>query len=324
MNLLITGGTGFFGKSILRYLAFSNQKPSCSDVSITLLSRHPEKFICEYGYLLERLNATVQYGDILQRESLPWEKNFSHVLHAAADSSLGPSLDSMSRYDQIVSGTRNILDLALNTKAKRFLLTSSGAVYGAQPQDLIAIPEGYLGMPDPLDAINAYGVAKRTAEHLCALYYKKFGLNFSIARCFAFVGQDLPLDIHFAIGNFISDALKNSSIEVKGDGSPLRTYLNQNDLAEWLIKILLDGRPGEAYNVGSDEKISIRDLAYLVRDIIAPHKKVSIIGTPSLEIRNRYVPDISKVRAEFNLQVKISLRDSIAQVQETLSIGKKL
>ena len=162
---------------------------------------------------------------------------FTHVLHAAADSTLGPQRSPLQRYDQIVDGTRNLLDFAVACGVQRFLLTSSGGVYGPQPEDMAKIPEDWLGMPDPLNPANAYGVGKRAAEHLCALYHATHGIDTVIARCFAFVGEDLPLDVHFAIGNFIRDALWAEEIIVGGDGTPLRSYLDQRDLAQWLFDL---------------------------------------------------------------------------------------
>ena len=118
---------------------------------------------------------------------------------------------------------------------RRFLLTSSGGVYGPQPPDMKYMPESHNGMPDPLNPAHAYSVAKRCAEHLCALYRDQHGLEPVIARCFAFVGRDLPLDVHFAIGNFIRDALYSREIVVSGDGSAIRSYMDQRDLAAWLL-----------------------------------------------------------------------------------------
>jgi len=159
----------------------------------------------------------------------------------------------------------------------------------------------------------AYGVAKRGAEHLCALYRHAYGLETVVARCFAFVGPDLPLDVHFAIGNFIRDALTADAITVGGDGSPLRSYLDQRDLAEWLSVLLLKGRSGHAYNVGSDQSIRIGDLAHLVRDTLSPGKPVHIKGVPDArQHRNIYVPDITKAKTELGLRVSVSLTDAIA------------
>ena len=192
------------------------------------------------------------------------------------------------------------------------LLTSSGAVYGAQPPYLDRLPEDWHGMPDPLNAAHAYGVAKRAAEHLCSLYSETFGLHTVIARCFAFVGPDLPLSAHFAIGNFIRDALWCDAINVSGDGTPLRSFLDQRDLARWLITLLLHGQFGQAFNVGSDHVLSIADLAHLVRDTRAPDKSVQLLGQPLPNgSRNLYVPDIQKAQSALGLRVDISLKDSI-------------
>lgn len=307
MQVLLTGGTGFFGISLLRHLeTVKGYRPR-----LTVLSRDPEKFCNRYPDLFDL--ASWIRGDILDPKSLPMGQQFSHVIHAAADSTLGPELTPLQRYEQIVTGTMNVLELAVSAGAKRFLLTSSGGVYGPQPCGMAAIPEDYCGMPDPLNPQNVYGVAKRAAEHLCALYQDKHGIETIAARCFAFVGRDLPLDVHFAIGNFIRDALWRDEITVSGDGTAIRSYLDQRDLAVWLLALLEKGKPGCAYNVGSDRPIKIAELAQLVKDTISPGKKVSILRKPSAIDTGRsiYVPNILRVRKELGLNVKVSLEDAI-------------
>ena len=318
MKLLLTGGTGFFGRSLLRqYL--SSCVPAQS--SVLVLSRNPLEFLAKYPEFSGHSSISFVRGDIQERESLPWDYDFTHVLHAAADSTIGPSLTPLRRYDQIVQGTRNILDLAIVTGASRCLLTSSGAIYGPTPADLHFIPEDYPGSPLVGEPSTAYGQAKRAAEHLCALYREAHGLETVIARCFAFVGPDLPLNAHFAIGNFIRDALTAKSITVTGDGMPLRTYLDQADLAHWLFTLLECGLSGEAYNVGSDEIISIAELANLVRDVLAPEKPVQILANPdSSSTRNRYVPDIRKAQQGLGLEVQVALADSIRRTGEACSL----
>ena len=251
-------------------------------------------------------------GDVLDLKTLHKGQNFTHVLHAAADSTLGPRIAPLQRYDQIVDGTRNVMNLAVAAGASRFLFISTGGVYGPQPLGMERIPEDYHWMPDPLNPANAYSVAKRAAEHLCALYQDKHELEIVVARCFAFVGPDLPLNVHFAIGNFIRDALTRDAIEVAGDGLPLRTYLDQDDLAHWLLTLLRRGPPGEAYNVGSNEVVSIAALAHLVRDLLAPDKPVRILGQQQdTQGRNRYIPDIRKAERELGLRVTVPLAEAI-------------
>lgn len=318
MKLLLTGGTGFFGKALLRHwLAACEAGQPVPDV--TLLSRDPRRFAMRHPEFAALPWLRLHGGDILAPASLPAGEAFTHVLHAAADSTLGPQLTPLQRHDQIVAGTRNLLDYAVARSIPRFLLTSSGGVYGRQPPDMAQIPETYCGMADPLRTENAYSVAKRSAEHLCALYQAQYGVQTVMARCFSFVGQDLPLNVHFAIGNFLRDALFRGEIVVRGDGSPIRSYMDQRDLALWLDVLLREGRAGEAYNVGSDAAISIADLAHRIRDWLAPAKRVHIVNanngcnvlSQSDNLRNRYVPSIAKVQAQLGLQLQFSLENAV-------------
>ena len=322
-HILLTGGTGFFGKSILRYWAHQEQL-GFQIPNVTLISRSPEIFSNQYPLLVSPPWLQMIKADICDFSSLPQGLSFTHVLHAAADSTDGSRMSPKDRFDQIVSGTRNILKLAVNSGAKRFLLTSSGGAYGPQPADMPAIPETYNAMPDPLSVANTYGIAKRQAEHLCAQYSHQYGLETIIARCFAFVGEDLPKNAHFAIGNFIRDALERSEITVNGNGSPIRSYMHQSDLAHWLLTLLQFGSSNNAYNVGSDEAISIADAAHLVRDILAPTKQVHIKGAPLADNvdRNRYVPDISKAKLELGLEVTVPLAQAIKLSASTSSTPK--
>lgn len=310
MKLLLTGGTGFFGRALLKLFV------STQPVEVTLLTRSPADFLNAYPQWAALPWLRLQAGDVTRADSLAplvRHERFTHVLHAACDSTNTGGMTPLQRVDQIVTGTRNLLDLAARLGVPRFLLTSSGAVYGPQPPDLSSIPETYLGMPDPMLIGSAYGVAKRQAEHLCALYAESHGLETVVARCFAFVGEDLPLGAHFAIGNFIRDALERPAIHVEGNGRPLRSYMCQTDLARWLLALLQYGNASEAYNVGSNQAVSIEQLANLVRDTLAPDKPVDVRGRVQADNtqRQRYIPDITKARQSLGLEVQVSLQDAI-------------
>lgn len=314
MSLFLTGGTGFFGRALLRCLVGADRCGTNPFANVTVLTRSPPGFLSRHLEFADLPWLSFHAGDMLAgMAGFPTGQAFSHVLHAAADSTLGPQLAPLDRHEQIVAGTRNALEFAVRARARRFLLTSSGGAYGAQPSDLERIPEGHHGMPDPMSAENAYGVSKRVAEHLCALYGHKHGIETVVARCFAFVGPDLPLNAHYAIGNFIRDALECPEIVVNGNGTPVRSYLYQDDLAEWLLTLLMKGEPSQAYNVGSDEAVTIAELAHLVRDCLAPAKPVRVMGLAGADaaLRNRYVPDIGKARTQLGLTVGIPLREAI-------------
>lgn len=309
-HVMLTGGTGFFGKALLRHWS-DQQRAGCGVPRVTVLSRSPTKFLTSHPHFADLAWLDWVKADIMDVDSLPKQKRFSHVLHAAADSTLGPLLTPRQKFAQIVDGTRNVLDCALRCGAKRFLLTSSGAVYGQQPPDCPELPEDWRGAPDAMNPAHAYGEAKRAAENMCATYGYEFGLETIVARCFAFVGPDLPLDAHFAIGNFIHDALYSEAITIQGDGSPVRSYLDQSDLSRWLPVLLSQARGGQAYNVGSNEAISLNELASLVRDLLAPQKTIHIQNNAPASPRSRYVPSIDKAFNELGLGVTVTLAQAI-------------
>ena len=223
--------------------------------------------------------------------------------------------DPLQVFDVNVEGARRVLEFARRSGVRRFLFTSSGAVYGRQPADLDRIPEDFSGGPNPIDTQSAYGIpgeAKRAAESLCALYALQFGLETMVARCFAFIGPHLPLDGKFAVGNFIRDALRGSTIQVKGDGTPYRSYLYAADLAIWLWTILFRGHPAQAYNVGSETGMTIGEVAQAVRDSVTPPPPVQIGQPPNpSQPSSRYVPCTLKARTELGLRETVDLRDGI-------------
>ena len=216
------------------------------------------------------------------------------------------------KFDTVVEGTRHTLDFAVQCHARKFLLTSSGVVYGKQPSGMTHVSEDYCGAPDPADPNSAWGESKRAAEFLCAYYSRKHGIETKIARCFAFVGPYLPLDIHYAIGNFIRDALNGGPIYVSGDGTPYRSYLYAADLAIWLWTILFRSTPGEAYNVGSEDAITIRDLAFLVAASFPNSPKVVIAKSCAPgQTADRYVPSVKKARESLGLNSWIKLKEAL-------------
>lgn len=311
--IFLTGGTGFFGRSLLRHWIECKEAGTFTE-EVAILTRNPKSFLDAYPEFFGLSWLKFFKGDVLDNATFPNEIEIHKIIHAATESTNGALLTPFQMYNDITTGTINMLNFAVKKNVERFLLTSSGAVYGPQPNSIDKIPEEYLGRPDSLLPSSAYGLGKSVAEHLCCLYQDRYDLQTVIARCFAFVGQDLPLNAHYAVGNFINDALYRKEINVAGDGSPLRSYMNQSDLARWLMCIIDEGSAGHAYNVGSEEVISISDLAYLVRDILSPDKKVVFKNLqPSFRGRNKYIPDISKARRELGLEIHLGLNQSISQ-----------
>jgi dTDP-glucose 4,6-dehydratase len=308
-NIFITGGTGFIGKWLLETLLAANHDLKL-DLCITVLSRDPENFFSEAPKFATLPEFKFIKGEV-ENFRFP-EGDYTHLIHAATDASAKLNENNpLKMFEVIVSGTRRVLDFCLEKKIKRCLFLSSGAVYGAQPWDLLNTPEEWSGAPDCLNAVNAYGEAKRAAEMLCAIYAKQFGLEISIARIFALLGPYLPLDAHFAAGNFISNALKKEKIIIKGNGRPIRSYLYPTDLCVMLMTLLLRGPSGRAYNVGSPEGISIADLAETVSRVLGGEGFEILSKDQTGWNAGRYTPDVSRIKTDFGLSPKISLEESI-------------
>ncbi len=246
-RIFITGGTGFFGCWLLESFAWINERLNLG-ASALVLTRKPEAFHKKAPHLATRTDIRFHTGDVRDFD-FPKE-TFSHFIHAATEASAQLNDNHPEiMLDAIVQGTRHTLDFAKACGAQNFLLTSSGAVYGPQPSELTHLPEEFNGGPDITRFQSAYAEGKRMSELLCAIQARQTGLQVKIARCFAFVGPRLPLDAHFAIGNFIRDAMKGGPIKVNGDGTPFRSYLYAGDLMVWLWTILLRGVSNRPYNV---------------------------------------------------------------------------
>ena len=304
-RIFVTGATGFFGIWLLESFAFANKKLNLG-AKLVGLSRDPDAFHAKVPHMAQESSIALHRGDVRDFD-FP-RGSFTHVIHAGTTSSAPVPPSEM--LDTIIRGTKRTLEFAVAAGAKRFLFVSSGAVYGKQPPEMTHIPETYLGSPDPMDPNSAYGEGKRVGELLCAIARQEHGLEATIARCFAFVGPHLPLDAHFAIGNFIRDAMKGEPIKVK-DGTPYRSYLYAADLAVWLWTILFKGLACHPYNVGSEQEITIESLA---KSIVSA-RGGSVAGQPlSLSHSShacRYVPSVRFTHSSLDLNVRIPLVEAI-------------
>jgi nucleoside-diphosphate-sugar epimerase len=308
-SIFITGATGFFGRWLLESFLYVNNKLSLN-AKIVALSRDPDVFLQQYPFYKSETSIRFIKGDV-QNFDFPLG-DFQFIVHAAtdADAKLN-SEDPLLMLDTITAGTMRILDFAKMQPLKSFLLTSSGAVYGKQPADVVHIKEHEGFFIDINNPASAYAEGKRIAELYCSIYHKQYNLPVKIARCFAFVGPYLPLDKHFAIGNFILNGLNNEDIIIKGDGSPYRSYLYAADLTIWLWTILLKGKENVPYNVGSDFSLTIKDTAKAVAESFNNSINYQIIGKPTNLPVQRYVPDICRANTQLGLKVKINLDDAI-------------
>lgn len=294
-RLFITGGTGFFGKSMLDYRLRHPEWP-WAKAEWVILSRAPDRFAASCPRLANQPGVSFVAGDV--RDFAFPSGSFDAIIHAAT--SAVTTLSDAEMTSVIIDGARHVAVFAKKAGCGKMLFTSSGAVYGTRTTPSC---EG-----DECNPATAYGKGKFAVERLLV----DAGFDVRIARCFAFTGPYLNRGIHYAIGNFIQNCLDGKPIVINGDGTPLRSYLYADDLVEWLFAILERGENGRPYNVGSDRAVSIRKLAEIVRNVLGSKSEIIVKGTPKTGERpSVYVPSIDRARCELGLDVKTSLEDAI-------------
>ena len=317
-TFFITGGTGFFGMWLLESFFYINDALGLN-MRAAVLTRDKKSFKRKAPALVGRQDLEFIDGDV---RSFPFpEGPFDFAIHAATEASAKLDQENPNEMsDAIVEGTRHVLEFVQKTGVKKVLFTSSGAVYGPQPSALSHLPEDYLSGVDASNLNSAYARGKHQAEQMCIAGGIAHGYEVKIARCFAFVGPHLPLDSHFAIGNFIGNVLNQEGICVAGNGTPRRSYLYASDLAIWLWTILFSGPTGRPYNVGSDKDISIAELAEMVGRESNPPLPVKILRPTDIPSPvQRYVPSIERAKNELKLEVRIPLKHAISKTINWLS-----
>jgi nucleoside-diphosphate-sugar epimerase len=308
-RIFLTGGTGFIGCWLLEAVRHANVKLN-TGITVRVLTRSDLLFKKKYPELANNGAFSFINGDVCD-EILDFD-SYTHVIHAATDASADLNeTNPLKMFNTVVEGTRRALQFTNRQKSARLLFLSSGAVYGQQPWKIGKVPESWLGGPNCVEPRAAYAEGKRAAEMLCAVYHKQFGLDVVIARIFALLGPYLPLSTHFAAGNFIRDAIDGYTISVNGDGTPQRSYLYASDLIVWLLHILVKARPMQPINVGSEEAISVADLARKISTVIGLGKyeilgKAQIGWNPGI-----YVPDTCLAATQLGLTRTVTLDQAI-------------
>lgn len=309
-RIFITGGTGFFGIWLIESFLWSNQKLGLNG-EIAVLTRDPDRFLRKFPHLRLHKELSLIKGDV-KSVDFP-DANFSYFIHAA---NLTPheqdTKDRARTLTESTTATERILEIASKCKAKSFLFTSSGAIYGKQPEDIPNIGEDSVTEVNSFSELDPYGASKLASENLCKKRAIDFGISCKIARCFTFIGPHLPLNSRFAAGKFIAEALTGGPIRFSSKNEIWRSYLYAADLAVWLWTILIEGVNCRPYNVGSSQPIELHELASLIANQIPGPCGVEFL--PPLDKKAqplRYVPSVKRAELELNLVQRIELDEAV-------------
>jgi dTDP-glucose 4,6-dehydratase len=311
-SFFITGGTGFLGMWLLESFAHANDILQLG-MRAVVLTRDPAAFAQKAPHLVCRSDLEFVAGDVRDFPFPPGR--FDYVIHGATSPSVGNEDGAaQTMREVIIGGTRRVLEFSKPAEGEKFLYISSGAIYGRQPAELSHLPEDFPGADNRAASLTVYGESKLLAEQDCIAYGRQTGCEVKIARCFAFVGPHLPLEAHYAVGNFIGDCLAGRPVRLSGDGTAVRSYLYAADLAVWLWTILFRGARGRPYNVGSADALSMAEIACEVCEALGNTSPV-VFGMKQLEAGspNRYVPDITRAANELGLQKTVCFKDAVCR-----------
>ena len=297
-SLLLIGGTGFLGQSFFDYIN-KNESNGLRLSKIIIISRKRKK-------IKSKIKTSFIVKNITDIKKIPLT---DYIIYAANSSNSNENLKGIYNF-------RNLLKK--DHKKTRILFTSSGAVYGLgktkkkfKENEKISIKrvsnlKGYK---------KDYAKSKVTMEKEFQKLAKK-GFNISIARLFSFIGERILINKNFAVANLINQAknLNTNKLQLNSSNKVYRGYLNADDLIRWLIKILINSSTKcNIYNVGSDEAISIKNLAGMIANKF--NKSVSTNNKELIkEEFDFYVPSIIKAKKELNLKVKFKIKKSLDQL----------
>lgn len=320
-RIFLTGASGFVGSWLLESLLYANDRLSLG-IKVTALVRDRAAFTERLPHLVAAKEVRLHVGDV--RIVDPPTHAFTHYVHCASASPARMNAEAPDEVVEIIErGSERMIEEAESGRGCRFLQVSSGSVYGPQPATLDRIPESYEGTASKSDPAQRFGVAKRRAE-LRGFESVSRGVGFVSARMFAVVGPRLPLDGQFAIGNFLGDALAARPIRLHSDGAPVRSWLYGADMAAWCWTLLVRGRSGAAYNVGSEESFTLWDAAGRVAMLPDPPVAVERgpAGDPAVP-PSRHVPSIELAREELGLDVWVPLDDALRRTWDWLNTATR-
>jgi nucleoside-diphosphate-sugar epimerase len=304
-HILITGGTGFIGTWITEMLIYLNENFNYN-VTIYLLSRSAAQRSnhSEFKY--------IHYikSDIKNVKELP--NTIKYILHAAGTpDSRDHVSNSIKTIDTFYKGTQNILDLASRLPSLiKLIHFSSNKIYGTNYST------------SPLDENNTnivgynnqdvYSESKRISETLCKAYMSELHLPIIIVRPFAFIGPFQSLDKPWAVNNFIRDAILGGPIRILGNELTTKSYMYGSDLAYYILNILVQGKIGEIYNIGSSHPISLVELATKIKKLINSEIEIKIRSSKDqYSLTSFDVPQISKIENTLNIRSFFDIEEAL-------------
>lgn len=319
-TVLVTGAAGIIPSYIVETFLYLNETRK-ANITVVGIIRNVEKARKRFAHYEGRRDLILIKHDI--RLPFIYEGNIDYVIHAAGQAS--PKFygkDPVGTLEGHAIGTANFLNFAAEKNVKCFLYFSSCAVYG-NPSEKI-IDEKFIGKVAPMNLRSCYPLGKLAGENLCVAYNHQYGVPFKILRIAHTYGPMMPLDDGRVFSDFVANILNNENISLNSDGTAERPMLYISDAVRAYFRILLEGENAEAYNVASEEYITVLNLARTLIDLY-PEKALKVIFNK--KIAEGYIPaeknnagnriSISKLK-NLGWQQRYSIREGFKRTVRSL------
>ena len=311
-TILLTGARGFLGRYLTETFVFLNRerlqqpcKVLAADNLITAGKLGSD--------MQDRDGITFLKHDVIQPLRVNEPVHF--ILHAAGIASpYYYRAYPLETLDVAIIGTRHMLDLAHEQKA-RMLFFSSSEIYGDPDQKYVPTPESYNGYVSCLGARACYDESKRLGETLCRIYHTKLGVETNMVRPFNVYGPGMQETDYRVLPNFASRVKGGKPLHIYGSGNQTRTFCYITDAIVGFLKILVHGVPGDPYNIGNPKpEISMVDLAHEIEQVLGRSLEIATIAYPDsypADEPNRRCPDITKAILQLDFHPQVPLREGL-------------
>lgn len=317
MKILLTGGAGFIGS----HLGAKLLKDGHSVIVLDNLSTGATSNIIS---LKTSMDFSFVEGSLLNPDLInELVESCDGVIHLGA--ALGVQRILELPYESLVAntqGTENVI-LAASKFKKRVFVASTSEIYGKNPeQPLTEESDRVIGSPQLLRW--AYSEAKAIDESLAQMFYQSHGLEFVVGRFFNTVGPRQSGMYGMVLPRFVSAAIKDETLEVHGDGSQSRTFCHVLDSIDAVSRLFFNDKAlGQAFNIGGEGEISIKDLAIKVVEMTGSKSKIKYVPyntayPQGFEEMMRRVPDTSKLRTYTGWSPQRNLDEIIKDIENNL------
>ena len=304
MKVLVTGGAGFLGSHLCARLIGQGHEVICLDNFFTGTKRNIEQ-------LLDCKNFELLRHDVID----PFKVEVDQIYNLACPASpVQYQTNPIKTIKTSVMGAINCLGLAKRVKARIFQASTS-EIYG----DPLETPqtEQYWGNANPIGQRACYDEGKRCAETLFFDYYRQNGVDIRVARIFNTYGPRMLSNDGRVISNFMYKALKNEPIKIYGSGSQTRSFCHVNDMIDGMIAFMNQEKHVGPLNLGSEEELSIKQLAELIIELSNSHSEIYFESALE-DDPNQRKPDLALARSLINWAPKILLKEGLSSLIETI------